>query len=499
MVPDAARGRGGIRGVLSVACALAVLAAVRAPAAALPTRPLSGAAIRRITAHPQGMYLDIERRTFEYFWQTTDPQTGLAPDRWPTSAPSSIAATGFALTAEVIGAARGYVSRRAAAERVRTTLAFLLSLPQGPQRTGEAGYHGFFYHFLNLHTGLRAPRSELSTIDTALLMAGVLTAEGYFDKPTPLERQVRTLARQLYLRVDWRWAEPGGDPRVSVAWFPTTGFAHLRWAGYNEASLLYILGMGSPTHPLRAGAWRAWTSTYGSDWRHLDGQTMLAFGPQFGHQYTAVWIDLRGIADKFMRAHGETYFGNARRATLAQRQYAIRDPLGWDGYGPDIWGLTTCDGPGDVQAPFRHSLRRFYSYVARGIAPPYVDDGTLAPTAVVGSLPFDPRIVTLATTALLRKYGTLIYTHYGFLDAFNPSFTDAALARHGHVAPGLGWVDGNYLGIDQGPILAMIANERGGLIWRILRHNPYIRRGLRRAGFQGGWLHSPAGRSSRAR
>ena len=184
-------------------CVLSALACARGASAAERVIPaLPAARIRSITANSRGMYRDIERRTFEYFWQTTNPRNGLAPDRWPTPAPASIAATGFALTAEVIGAERGYVSRRAAAERVRTTLAFLWSLPQGPARRGMAGYQGFFYHFLNLHTGLRAPHSELSTIDTALLMAGVLAAGSYFDRPTPLERQIRTLARQLYLRVN---------------------------------------------------------------------------------------------------------------------------------------------------------------------------------------------------------------------------------------------------------------------------------------------------------
>lgn len=476
----------------AVICVFAATLRVSAAAAPPPpTQPLSDATIRYVTADSHRMYRDIERRTFEYFWKTTNSTTGLAPDRWPTPAPSSIAATGFALTAEVIGAYRGYVSRHAAAERVRATLAFLLHLPQGPQRSGVAGYHGFFYHFLNLHTGLRARNSELSTIDTALLMAGVLTAESFFDRSTALETQIRALARTLYLRVNWRWAAPGRNPRVSVAWFPTTHFARSRWSGYNEASILYILGLGSPTHPLRASAWRAWTSSDHRDWRHIDGETMLAFGPQFAHQYTATWVDLRGIADAFMRAHDETYFENARRATLAQRQYAILNPLGWAGYGPNVWGLTACDGPGNVIAPFRDSVRRFYAYIARGITQTDYDDGTLAPTAVVGSLPFAPQLVTRATITLLRRYGTMIYTHYGFLDSFNPSFKDAALARDGHVVNGRGWVDRDYIGIDQGPIIAMISNRRSGLIWRIMRRNPYIRKGLQRAGFTGGWLQSP--------
>ncbi len=486
---------GGMLGILAaMACAHAA-AARSAPPRALTLLPQS--VVQHIASHPRRMYRDIERRTFDYFWDTTDPTTGLTPDRWPTPAPASIAAIGFALTADVIGADRGYVTRRAAAARVRTALAFLLSRPQGPGASGFAGYHGLFYHFLEMRTGLRHRHSELSTIDTALLMAGVLTAESYFDRPTALERQVRQLAERLYRRVDWRWAAPGANAGVSMAWTPGSGFATDRWGGdgYSEASILYILGLGSPTHPLRAAAWQAWTSRFGQDWRSVRGQTWLVFGPQFAHQYTAVWVDLRGIADAFMRAHGETYFINGRRATLAQRRYAIDNPHHWAAYGPDIWGLTACDGPGNVRAAFRGQLRSFHGYDARGITRTDGDDGTLAPTAVLGSLPFAPRHVTAAAQALLRGYGDLVYTRYGFLDSFNPSFTHARLAHDGRVVRGRGWVDGDYIGIDQGPIIAMIENARSGLIWRLLRRNPAIRAGLRRAGFTGGWLARNAPRA----
>lgn len=454
-----------------------------------PIAPLSRGCVRKLARHPQRMFRDIERRTFDYFWATADPVTGLTPDRWPfPHGPSSISAVGFALTADVIGAYRGYVSRRAAASRVRKVLAFLLSRPQGAGRKGYAGYHGFFYHFLNMHTGLRYGHSELSTIDTALLMAGVLTAGQYFDRPTPTEQAIRRLADQLYRRVDWSWAAVGASPLVRMAWLPGHGFSKARWDGYNEASILYILGLGSPTHPLPGNAWSAWSATDGHDLRHLGGLTLLSFGPQFGNQYTAVWVDLRGIADPFMRAQGETYFLNGVIATLVQRRYAMINPRGWAAYGPNIWGLTACDGPGYVRAPYHGRMRQFYGYAARGITKHNVDDGTLAPTAVLGSLLFAPRYVTSATQALLRRYGDIIYTRYGFLDSFNPSFTDAHRARDGHVVPGRGWVDSVFLGIDQGPIIAMIENERSRLIWRIMRDCPYIRTGLLRAGFTGGWL-----------
>ncbi len=462
-----------------------------------PIAPLSRGCVRNLARHPSRMFRDIERRTFDYFWDTTNPISGLSPDHWPSShGPSSISAVGFALTADVIGAYRGYVTRRAAAARVLKVLSFLWSLPQGPGRRRDAGYHGFFYHFLNMRTGLRYRNSELSTMDTTLLMAGVLAARQYFDRDTPTERRIRRLANQLYRRVNWRWAAPGADGLVSMAWYPDRGFSKWRWHGYNEASILYILGLGSPTHPLRKNVWKAWSATDKRHLRSLGGLTLLSFGPQFGYQYTAVWVDLRGIADSFMRSQGETYFLNATIATLVQRRYAIINPKGWAGYGRNIWGFTACDGPGYVRAPYHGRMRQFYAYAARGVTKNSIDDGTIAPTAVIGSLLFAPRYVTEATQALLRRYGDMIYTRYGFLDSFNPSFTDAKLARAGHVVPGRGWVAGAFLGIDQGPIIAMIENERSHLLWRIMRHSPYIRTGLLRAGFTGGWLNRAPARAA---
>lgn len=449
--------------------------------------PLPKATVLKLTHHPQRMLADIERRTFEYFWNTTDRRTGLTPDRWPTASPSSIAAVGFALTADVVGAYRGYVSRKAAAERARTTLAFLASRPQGAGAAGYAGYHGLFYHFLDMKTGLRYQDRELSTIDTALLMAGVLTAESYFNRDTAVERSVRHLARRLYRNVDWRWTEKG-DPRVRMAWLPETGFDSMTWDGYNEGSLIYILGMGSPTHPLQRDAWDAWSATDARYWKSMDGETFLTFGPQFAHQYTAIWVDFRGITSGFMAIHHTNYFENGERATFAQQRFAMDNPHHWTGYNKDIWGLTACDGPGNVVASYHGHAREFHSYAARGITSADVDDGTLAPTAMVASLPFAPTIVTDSVVALMRKYGDIIYTRYGFLDSFNPSFTHARLAEEGHVIPGRGWVDGDFIGIDQGPILEMIENQRSGLIWRLLRRNPYVRAGLLRAGFVGKWL-----------
>jgi hypothetical protein len=202
-----------------------------------------------------------------------------------------------------------------------------------------------------------------------------------------------------------------------------------------------------------------------------------------------MWIDFRGIRDEYMKGKGFDYFENSRRATYAQRDYAIENPLGCKGYGADIWGITASDGPVDGTFAWQGRKIPFRTYAARGMGGlAHYDDCTLAPTAVAGSLPFAPEITIPAVVAMKERYGDLIYGRYGFLDAFNPSFEFKAVLRHGKVVPGKGWVAGDYLGIDQGPILAMTENYRNDFVWRVMRTNPAIRTGLVRAGFTGGWL-----------
>jgi hypothetical protein len=421
--------------------------------------------------------MDLEKRTFKFFWDTTNPANGLVPDRFPSGSYASIAAVGFGLTAYPIGVERGYIDRRQARTRALTTLRFFAA---------AHNQHGFFYHFIDLESGERMGQSEISTIDTTLLLAGVLFCESYFDADEPSEREIRELAADIYRRVDWTWAQRR-PPAISMGWVPGGGFLPHDWLGYNEAMILYLLALGSPTHPIEPEAWRAWTSTYDKNWGTLYGQKHLTFGPLFGHQYSHVWIDFRGIRDGYMRRRDLDYFRNSRRATYAQRSYAIDNPLKWRAYGANVWGLTACDGPGE-DAHGRENDRRFYAYAARGVAlEGALDDGTIAPTAVLSSLPFAPEIVIPAAREMYRRFGASIYSTYGFRDAFNPSLTDPA---HGEPAGDAGWVDGDYLGIDQGPILAMIENYRSGLVWRVMRGNPYIRRGLERAGFSGGWLRT---------
>ena len=436
------------------------------------------------------LFDDIEQRTFRYFWETTVQDNGLAPDRWPSAPFASIAATGFALTSYPIGVTRGWISREQARARTLATLEFLWSAPQGEAPDGVAGYKGFFYHFLDLRTGHRAGRSELSSVDTMLLLAGVLFAAQWFDAADQQEKRIRELARQIYARVDWRWMQPR-PPLIAMGWLPDAGFLARDWEGYNEAMLVYLLALAAPEHAIDAAGWPAWCATYGRNWRGAGAARHLAFAPQFGHQYSHVWVDFRGIRDDAMRGAGLDYFENSRRATYAQRSYATANPMRWKGYSRDLWGLTACDGPASVVLRFNGKPRQFRGYSARGPAgfPDGFDDGTIAPTAAIASIAFAPEIVLPAVAALHRDFGARGYGRFGWLDAFNPSFrwTDVPLS-HGSVDHASGWMADDQLGIDQGPILAMIANARDDLVWRTMRRSPILRLGLQRAGFRGGWL-----------
>lgn len=446
------------------------------------------------------LFDDIERRTFDYFWETTDASNGLAPDRYPSRPFASIAAGGFALTAYPIGVERGWITRAQAAERTSNTLKFLRDAPSGPAQRGVAGYRGFYYHFLDMHSGERFDQwVELSSVDTGLLMMGVLFAQSYYDRDDVREREIRTIADELYRRVEWDWMQPR-KPLVAMGWNPEKGFIDHDWRGYNEAMLVYVLALGSPTHAVAPEAWQAWTNSYDRSWGTFQGQEHLGFAPQFGHQYTHVWIDFRGIRDGYMRGRGFDYFENSRRATLAQHAYAVANPMNWKGYDGHVWGLTACDGPQGTRQFYGGEAREFRGYSARGAGlVDSFDDGTLAPTAALASLPFAPDLVIPAAQAMRTRYGDDLYGRYGFLDAFNPSFEYTVPLVTGKVVPGKGWFASDYLGIDQGPILTMIANHRDGFVWDVMKRNPHIRRGLQRAGFEGGWLGVPSSSSELVR
>ncbi len=431
-----------------------------------------------ISADQEAFLNSLERDTFNFFWKTTNPQNGPTPDRYPDPAFSSIAGVGFALTAYPVGVERGYITRDQAAERTLNTLEFLWTAPQGPERSGMIGYKGFYYHFLDMDKGSRWGETELSSIDTALLVAGVLFSQSYFDRDTEVERKIRDTAEAIYRRVDWQWIySQTHKPLLSMGWYPDNGFISYYWRGYNEAMILYILALASPTHPIEADAWKQWTSTYA--WEDFYGYPHVNFGPLFGHQYSHVWIDFRGIQDDYMRSKGIDYFINSQRATYANQAYCIKNPGKWSGYDAKFWGLTASDGP--YTPPSKDA--KFHSYVARGVSADYTrDDGTVAPTAVGGSVPFAPEIAVPTLKNFRDEYGDRIYGEYGFKDALNLSYqTDSPQSR--------GWFDNEYLAIDQGPILLMIENYRTGFVWDVMKRNPHIRDGLVRAGFKGGWLN----------
>jgi hypothetical protein len=432
---------------------------------------------------------DLEHRAFNFFWETANPANGLVPDRYPAPSFASISAVGFALTAYPIGVERGYVTRAAARDRVLATLRFFRDAPQGTAARGMTGYMGFYYHFLDMGTGMRySPRTELSLIDTSLLIAGVLFCQSYFDGRDPAEVELRKIAEELYERVDWTWASRD-DGEIALGWSLEYGFHPRSWRGYNEAMILYVLALGSPTHSIPDTAWQSYISTNQFHWDGPPDERYLAFPPLFGHQYSHVWLDFRDIRDAFMRDKGMDYFENSRRATWAQQRYAIANPMHWKDYGPLVWGISACDGPADVNLPYDGEKRVFHSYAARGIGGAHTyDDGTIAPSALAGSMPFAPEIVLPAMEQIKAQYGDYVYSTYGFVDAFNPSFDYGVPLMSGRRIPGVGWFDTNYLGIDQGLTVTMAENYRSGFIWRIMRRNPHIRRGLERAGFKGGWL-----------
>lgn len=419
----------------------------------------------------------LQRQTFGYFLHETNPANGLVIDKTAENWPASIAATGLALACYPVSVERGFMLRAAAVERTLATLRFFWNSPQGPE-PDATGYRGFYYHFLDMQTGRRAWQCELSTVDSAFLLAGALTAAAYFSANTIEESEIRSLADALYLRADWQWAQNGGAT-VTHGWRPETGFLKYRWEGYDEALLLYVLGLGSPAHPLPDESFLSWASTY--RWEKRYGQEYLYAGPLFTHQLSHIWIDFRGIQDRFMRDQGIDYFENSRRATYVQQCYAIDNPHKFDGYGPHCWGITASEGPGPATLKTNGIERRYFDYLGRGV--PYgPDDGTLAPWAVVASLPFAPEIVLPAIEYCVHQAKLAEFNSYGFKASFNPSHPGLPGNPYGW------WVSPWHYGLNQGPIILMIENHRTGLIWRLMRDCPYIVRGLQRAGFVGGWL-----------
>jgi hypothetical protein len=393
----------------------------------------------------------LQYRSFLFFWNEANPVNGLIRDRSQPGSPCSIASQGFGFSAICTAVDRGWITREAGRDRILAALQTYWNGPQGTAATGMMGYKGFFYHFLNMSTGYREWSSELSTIDTALLLAGIIDAKMYFDGSDPNELQIRALADSIYDRVDWTFLQASVTKRIKMGWNPEgTGFGE--WVGYNEAMIMYILALGSPTHATDPAGWINWTAGY--QWSTQFGQTYVIFPPLFGHQYSHCWIDFRYQWDTYMKNKGITYFENSRRATYAQRAYAIANPAHRVAYGDSMWGLTAGDGP--------------TGYNARGAPPSQNDDGTITPTAPVSSIAFAPEICIPVIRNLYNTYGISIWGDYAFTDGFNPTAM---------------WWDLDVIGIDQGPMVLMIENWRTEAIWHRMMRNPDIQRGMQRAGF----------------
>ena len=436
------------------------------------------------TLNPQGtdaeMLCILQAETFKYFWHETDPHTGLIADKTMPGSASSIAAVGMGLSCYPAAVARGLMTREEAVQRTLRVLAFLYMSHQGPE-ADASGYRGFYYHFLDMHTGKRACDSELSTIDTAILMAGVLCAGQYFTGPQSEEQEIRKLSEALYLRVDWQWAQNDADT-ITHGWLPEKGFLPYRWNnGYSEAIILYVLAMGSPTFPVGNSGYKKWTGTF--SWKEMYGTACIYAGPLFIHQMSHLWIDFRGIADDANRRFGIDYFENSRRATLVQQRYAIANPMGFAHYGKHGWGFTASDGPGPATIVVDGIERKFYDYTARGV-PFGPDDGTISPWAVVASLPFDPDLMLGTIRHAIEQLDLKKHSDYGFDASYNPTFPHTGNTPTGWISP---W----QFGLNQGPIVIMIENHQTGLIWRTMKKSPYIRAGLKQGGFTGGWLDLP--------
>jgi len=417
----------------------------------------------------------LQCETFDYFVHETNSLNGLIVDKTQEGAPASIAAVGLALSSYPVGVERGFVTRADAVERTLATLRFFCNSVQSTD-PDATGYKGFYYHFLDMKSGKRAWKCELSTVDTGFLVMGMLTAAAYFLDDTADAREIRLLADRLYRRIDWNWAQNCGAT-VSMGWNPESGFLPYHWKGYDEALFLYLLGLGSPTHPLTKESYAAWASTY--QWRKIYGHEFLFSGPLLTHQISHIWIDFRRIQDEYMRGKSIDYFENSRRAIYVQAHYAIHNPAKFEGYHANCWGITASDGPGPEKCTIKNRERQFLGYDARGV-PDGPDDGSIAPWAVVASLPFAPEIV-LPTLEYFERLKLREKTPYGFKATFNPTYP----AQSGDPQ---GWISPWHYGLNQGLIVLMIENYRTGLIWRLLRNCPYIVSGLRRAGFRGGWL-----------
>lgn len=398
---------------------------------------------------------ELERASLRFFWEAADPRTGLVKDRSQADGPdqrevASIAATGFGLTALCVADWRGYERPSAVEERVRVTLRFLWE--------GLPHERGFFYHFVNCRTGARVWQCELSSIDTAILLCGVLTCRQHFRA-----RDIRLLAQRIYQRVDWRWMLDG-RPVLAMGWKPESGFLPSSWDHYCEHLMLYLLAIGSPTHPVPAESWHAWS-------RPVHEYAGLRFissrDPLFIHQFSHAWFDFRRRRDRYA-----DYFENSVIATQAHRLFCLNLRERFPHLSEDLWGITASDSA--------------QGYVVWGGPPEHGPlDGTVVPCAAAGSLPFLPAECLRTLRHMRARYGGRVWKRYGFVDAFNPH---------------TGWCNPDVIGINVGITMLMAENLRSGFVWRAFMKNREVRAAMAKAGFQreGGATTAPGSRRFRA-
>jgi len=415
-----------------------VLGAAQAPKPRFaPFTPLAGQP--SFAPDDEALLQEIEAANFRYFWEQANPDTGLVKDRCNVitqekNPVGSIAALGFGLTALCIGEKRGFISHAQARDRALNALRFLWKkLPN---------HRGFFYHWANVDTGERSFDSEVSSVDTAILLCGVLTCRQHFE-----HSEISELARLIFDRVDWTWLSE--DTRILPhGWSPEAGFLQYRWDNYSEMMMIYLLALGSSTHPLPAETWDAWKRVL----FEYDGlQYIGSFAPLFIHQYSQAWFDFRDKRDKYA-----DYFKNSIVATEAHRRFCLDLAGRFPDYSEDLWGITASDSP--------------KGYVAWG-GPPETGpiDGTVVPCAAGGSLPFLPQEAVRVLHTVRTRYGSRAWTRYGFVDAFNPLTS---------------WYDNSVVGIDAGITMVMAENARSGFVWQTFMKNPEAQRGMQRAGFK---------------
>jgi hypothetical protein len=391
----------------------------------------------RLSSEDDRFLEEIEKANYLYFWEQAHPQTGLVKDRCNVrqndrGAVASIAATGFGLTALSIAEKRGYITHAQARDRVLATLRFLWKkLPN---------HRGFFFHFAHVETGERQWDSEISSIDTALLLCGLLTCQRHFH-----HEEIRHLAYAIFNRVDWTWLSEDTS-LLPHGWMPESGFLPYRWDGYSELMMMYLLGLGSYAHPLPQETWNAWKRTT----FEFDGVRYIgSLAPLFVHQYSQAWFDFRGKRDKYA-----DYFQNSILATQVHRQFCLELGKQFPDYSEDLWGITASDSD--------------HGYVVWG-GPPSIGpiDGTVVPSAAAGSLPFVPRECLRVLRTMKDRYRDA-WCRYGLVNAFNP------LKK---------WYDSDVVGIDTGITMLMAENLRTGFVWDTFMKNPEARRGMERAGF----------------